>query len=53
MNPSVRSMNIKSADFLQTSLSGNRFTITEPIKTPTKNDKLINTLDTNLRYSVT
>ena len=40
MNPSVRSMNINSADFLQTSLSENRFTITEPIRTPTKNNKL-------------
>jgi hypothetical protein len=40
MKPSVRSINMKSADFLQISLRGNFFRTIEPTRTPTKNDEL-------------
>ncbi len=40
MKASRRSINIKSADLLQTSLSENNFTASVPIRTPTKNELL-------------
>ena len=39
---STRTMKIKSADFLQTSFSGNHLTASAPERTPTKNHEVHN-----------
>ena len=41
MKPSVRTMNMKRTDFLQTSLSGNNLTASAPERTPTESKDMI------------